>query len=239
MSPASERPNEVGEFFKARRAQLSPGDVGLPEPVGHRKVAGLRREEVAQLAAISVDYYTRLEQGRVQPSTGVLVTLAKALRLDDDQEAYLYQLAGKTDARPRRRSRREQPRPAVRRLLGQLTDNPALVLGRRMDILAWNPAAAALYTDFGQIPVGQRNYIRLLFTHPVVRALHPEWSHDARSAVAALRMQAAHDTDDPELAALVGQLSLQSPEFRTWWASIRSPAPVTAPSTTTTPSSAI
>jgi transcriptional regulator with XRE-family HTH domain len=219
MSATSERPNEVGEFFKARRAELNPGDVGLPEPVGHRKVAGLRREEVAQLAAISVDYYTRLEQGRVQPSAGVLVTLAQALRLDDDQQTYLYQLAGKTDAQPRRRQRREQPRPAARRLLGQLADSPALVLGRRMDILAWNPAAAALYIDFADIPVGQRNYIRLLFTHPAMRALHVDWGHDARSAVAALRMQAARDADDPELATLVGQLSLQSPEFRMWWAS--------------------
>jgi transcriptional regulator with XRE-family HTH domain len=219
MSAASESPNEVGEFLKARRAELTPGDVGLPDRPGHRKVAGLRREEVAQLAAISVDYYTRLEQGRIQPSAGVLTTLAQALRLDEDQQTYLYQLAGKTDARPRRRPRREQPRPAVRRLLGRLADTPALVLGRRMDILAWNPAAAALYTDFAEIPVGQRNYIRLLFTHPVVRAMHVEWGHDARSAVAALRMQAAQDSDDPELATLVGQLSLQSPEFRTWWAS--------------------
>lgn len=218
MPRGSEHPHEVGEFFKARRAELTPREVGLPEPAGRRKVAGLRREEVAQLAAISVDYYTRLEQGRIQPSAGVLVTLAQALRLDEDQQTYLYQLAGKSDARPKRRARAEQPRPAVRRLLSRLTDTPAMVLGRRMDIVAWNPAAAALYTDFARIPADQRNYVRLLFTHPAVRALHREWADDARSAVAALRMQAAHDLDDPRLAALVGQLSLQDADFRTWWA---------------------
>ncbi|HTJ70609.1 MAG TPA: helix-turn-helix domain-containing protein [Actinospica sp.] len=220
--PATARPDEVGAFLKARRAQLTPGDVGLPEPAGaRRKVAGLRREEVAQLAAISVDYYTRLEQNRVQPSAGVLEVLARALRLDEDQQTYLYGLAGKSAARPRSRRRREErPRPAVLRLLDQLTATPAIVLGRRMDILAWNAGAAALYTDFAAVPPRERNYIRLLFTHPAMRALHRDWEHDARSAVAALRMQAGPDAaDDPELAALVGQLSLQDPDFRTWWAS--------------------
>lgn len=152
MTPARDRSNEVGDFLKARRAELSPRDVGLPDAVAHRKVAGLRREKVAQLAAISVDYYTRLEQGRVQPSAAVLATIARALRLDHDQQTYLYQLAGKTDARPRRRP--QQPRPAMRHLLDQLTEIPALVLGRRMDILAWNRQAAALYTDFAQVPPG-------------------------------------------------------------------------------------
>ncbi|HET9172393.1 MAG TPA: helix-turn-helix domain-containing protein [Actinospica sp.] len=219
MSPAAARPDEVGAFLKARRAQLSPGDVGLPEPVGHRKVAGLRREEVARLAAISVDYYTRLEQNRVQPSAGVLAVLARALRLDEDQQTYLYELAGKAADRPRRRRREEQPRPAVLRLLDQLVGTPAIVLGRRMDVLAWNDGAAALYLDFAAIPARERNYIRLLFTHPVMRALHRDWDHDARSAVAALRMQTGPDADDPELATLVGQLSIQDPDFRTWWAS--------------------
>jgi transcriptional regulator with XRE-family HTH domain len=217
MTPAAERPNEVGNFLKARRAELRPPDVGLPEGVAHRKVAGLRREEVAQLAAISVDYYTRLEQGRVQPSATVLATIARALRLDDDQQTYLYQLAGKADARPRRR-RPQQLRPAMRRLLDQLGETPALVLGRRMDILAWNSGAAALYTDFERVPVRQRNYVRLLFTHPAMRSLYVEWDHDARTAVAALRMDAAHDPDDPDLAVLVGELSVQDPDFRTWWA---------------------
>ena len=218
VSLAAGRPNEVGDFLKVRRAELSPHDVGLPEGIAHRKVAGLRREEVAQLAAISVDYYTRLEQGRFQPSAAVLATIARALRLDDDQQTYLYQLAGKSDARPRRR-RPQQPRPAMRRLLDQLGETPALVLGRRMDILAWNRGAAALYTDFARVPVRQRNYVRLLFSDPALRSLHMDWEHDARAAVAALRMVAARDPDDPELAILVGELCVQDPDFGTWWAS--------------------
>ncbi|GAA3369706.1 helix-turn-helix domain-containing protein [Streptomyces antimycoticus] len=221
MTPAP-APRDLGAFLKARRAQLAPQDLGLPETDSRRKVAGLRRQEVAQLAAISVDYYTRLEQGRVRASASVLATLARALRLDDDQQKYLYELAGRSDARPRRRRGPAQRiRPAMRRLLDQLTGSPAVVLGKRMDILAWNVAAAALFTDFSVTPPGRRNYVRLLFTDPVVRALHREWEHDARDAVAALRMEAAADPDDPELAQLVGELSVQDADFRTWWAEHR------------------
>ncbi|GAA2120342.1 helix-turn-helix domain-containing protein [Actinomadura napierensis] len=218
---ASPDTGDLGAFLKARRAQLAPHEVGLPETGGRRKVAGLRREEVAQLAAISVDYYTRLEQGRVQASATVLATLARALRLDEDQQTYLYEIAGKTDARPRRRRTVQKMRPAMRRLLDQLHTTPAVVLGKRLHILAWNDAAAALYTDFARIPAGERNYVRLLFTHPGIRGMHLEWEHDARDAVAALRMEAAKDPDDPDLAQLVGELSVQDPDFRTWWAEHR------------------
>ncbi|MFG2919240.1 helix-turn-helix domain-containing protein [Kitasatospora sp. NPDC048298] len=211
----------LGAFLKARRAQLSPRECGLPETDTARRVAGLRREEVARLAAISVDYYTRLEQGRVRASAPVLTTLARALRLDDDQQTYLYELAGRTDARPRPRRPAQRLRPAMGRLLDQLTDTPALVLGRRLDVLAWNPAATALYTDFAALAPHHRNYLRLLFTEPVVRQLHRNWSHDAREAVAALRMEAAADSGDPDLARLVGELSLQDADFRTWWAEHR------------------
>ncbi|MFE1853653.1 helix-turn-helix domain-containing protein [Streptomyces sp. NPDC059489] len=220
MTSASD-PRALGAFLKARRAQLAPLDFGLPQADSARKVAGLRREEVAQLAAISVDYYTRLEQGRVRASASVLATLARALRLDDDQQRYLYELAGRTDARPRRRRTAQRVRPAMQRLLDQLTETPAVVLGKRMDILAWNIAAAALYRDFSSIPAGRRNYVRLLFTDPIVRDMHLEWAHDARDAVAALRMEVAADPDDPELARLVGDLSVQDADFRSWWAEHR------------------
>ena len=142
------------------------GAAGLrpAETNSRRKVGGLRREEVAALAAISVDYYTRLEQGRVRASATVLATLARALRLDEDQQRYLYELAGKADARPRQRRPAQRVRPAMRRLLDQLTATPAVVLGKRLDILEWNSAAAALYTDFSLIPDGRRNYVWLLFT---------------------------------------------------------------------------
>ncbi|MER6167591.1 helix-turn-helix domain-containing protein [Streptomyces violaceorubidus] len=213
--------SHLGAFLRARRAQLTPQECGLPETDSGRRVAGLRREEVARLAAISVDYYTRLEQGRVRASASVLVTLVRALRLDDDQKQYLYHLAGQSNARPRRRRPAQRVRPPMRRLLDQLTEAPALVLGKRLDVLAWNPAAAALYTDFQALDPGRRNYVDLLFTDPVVRALHQDWEHDARDAVAALRMEAAADPDDPELARLVGELSLKDADFRTWWAEHR------------------
>ncbi|WP_410569100.1 helix-turn-helix domain-containing protein [Amycolatopsis sp. cmx-4-61] len=217
MTPDSD-PRALGAYLKARRAQLTPQDCGLPEPEAGRRVAGLRREEVAHLAAISVDYYTRLEQGRVRASAPVLTTLARALRLDEDQQRYVYELAGRADALPRRRRAGQSVRPAMRRLLAQLTGTPALVLGKRLDILAWNQAAAALFTDFEAIPPDERNYLRLLFTNPEVRELHEKWNHDAREAVAALRMEAAADPGDPALARLVGDLAIQDRDFRTWWA---------------------
>ncbi|WP_338692901.1 helix-turn-helix domain-containing protein [Streptomyces sp. Q6] len=211
----------LGEFLKARRAELCPSECGLPE-TDSRRVAGLRREEVARLAAISVDYYTRLEQGRVRASASVLDTLSRALRLDEDQERYLYEVAGRTDDRPRRtRPPVQEVRPALRRLLAQLTQTPALVLGRRLDVLAWNVSAVALYTDFAAIPVAHRNYLRLMFSHPAIRALHREWEHDARDAVAAVRMEAGTDPDDPELARLVGDLTLRDSDFGRWWAEHR------------------
>ncbi len=216
MEPSG-RPKELGDFLKARRAQLSPHDVGLPEPASPRRVAGLRREEVAQLAAISVDYLTRLEQGRVQASSSVLATLARALRLSDDQQSYVYELAGKAYRRPRRRTG-EKLRPAMKRLLDRLGETPAMVLGRRLDVVAWNESAAALFTDFGRYPANRRNYVYLLFADAAVRALHTDWEEAARTAVAALHLEAARDPDAPELADLVGELAVHHPEFRTWWA---------------------
>jgi transcriptional regulator with XRE-family HTH domain len=212
-SPSS----SLGSFLRAWRAQLVPHEVGLHESGAPRKVTGLRREEVAHLASISVDYYTRLEQGRVRASATVLRTLARALCLDDDQQSYLYELAGQRGASPRRRPA-QKVRPPIRRLLDQLAGTPAVILGSRMDILAWNPAAAALFTDFDRFPPAHRNYIWLLFSDPAIRAMHQDWQRDARDAVAALRMAAVNDPNDAALAQLVGELSLQDGDFRTWWA---------------------
>jgi hypothetical protein len=173
---------------------------------------------VAQLAAISTDYYTRLEQGRIPASRPVLETLARVLRLDDDQRTYLYELAGKAAARPRRIAT-QKVHPQMQRLLDQLTDVPAMVQGRRFDILAWNEMASALFTvDFATLPEQQRNYLRLLFTHQPTRKLYDDWEGAARTCVALLRMDAANDPDDPRLAALVGELSVQDSVFRKFWA---------------------
>ncbi|MGW1316573.1 helix-turn-helix domain-containing protein [Streptomyces sp. NPDC002426] len=209
--------NELGEFLRARRGELSPRAVGLPESTGPRRVAGLRREEVAQLAAISTDYYTRLEQGRMPASGPVLDALAVALHLDDDQRRYLFGLAGKETAKPRRRTR-QKVQPQLRRVLDDLTSTPAVVMGRRMDVIAWNPLAAALVTDFSAVPEKHRNYVRILFTDPAMRTLYADWKSVARTSVAQLRMEAAKYPDDPRLTALVGELSIQDPDFRQWWA---------------------
>ncbi|MGW4298915.1 helix-turn-helix domain-containing protein [Streptomyces sp. NPDC004100] len=209
--------SELGQFLKARRAELSLTALGLPETETLRRVPGLRREEVAQLASISAQYYTRLEQGRLQASAPVLAALARALRLNDDQRDYLFELAGKENARPRRQ-KGQQVRPPLQRLLDTLSDIPALLLGRRMDILAWNPLAAALLTDFSQIPQEQRNYVRLVFTDPTVRSRYADWETIAEDCVAFLRMEAARNPDDPRLTALVGELSVQDAHFRRWWA---------------------
>ncbi|MFI7664733.1 helix-turn-helix domain-containing protein [Nocardia sp. NPDC049526] len=208
--------NELGEFLKARRAELSPRAVGLPESGGTRRVVGLRREEVAQLVAISTDYYTRLEQGRMPASGPVLSALAQVLHLNDDQRDYLFELAGKNNTRPRRRLA-QKVQPTLQRLLDDLTTTPALVLGRRTDILAWNSLAAALITDYANIPERNRNNTRILFTDPAMRTLYADWEGVARTAVAQLRMQAAKYPDDPRLTALVGELSVQDPQFRQWW----------------------
>lgn len=185
-----------------------------------RRVKGLRREEVALLASISPDYYTRLEQGRRQASEPVLDTLARVLQLDDGERAYLFELSGRDAARPRRRTA-QKVHPQLQRLLSDPATTPAVVLGRRTDILAWNPVAAALFTDFAQIPASKRNFVRLVFCEPAIRALYPDWEWVAQISLAQLRMEAARDPKDPRLAELAGELSLQDPDFRRWWGAHR------------------
>jgi transcriptional regulator with XRE-family HTH domain len=197
--------SELGDFLRSRRARLQPADVGLPD-FGRRRVPGLRREEIAQLAGVSADYYVRLEQGRdIQPSDSVLDAIAGALRLDDAERGHLYALV-----RPRRRSRRRAPqrvRPGVRRLLDGL-GVPAFVLGRRMDVLAANPLAAALHA--------RGNMVRQVFLDEGARVFLPDWEAVAAETVAYLRLAA--DPEDPELVELVGELSLRSEDFRRLWA---------------------
>src|SRR6059058_2236088 len=215
MSSRDQKQNELGAFLRARRSELGPSDVDLHEGGTQRRVAGLRREEVAQLAAISSDYYTRLEQGRMQPSAPVLTSLARVLRLDDDQRAYMNELAG-TPAKSRRRAP-QKVKPYLQRILDRI-DAPAIVMTPTHDILAWNPLAAALMVDFDEIPERERNFMRLLFTDPRLRSLYPEWEELARAVVSYMRMEAARKPDDPRLAELVGDLSIRDEQFRQWWA---------------------
>jgi len=209
--------SDLGEFLKAKRAQIAPERVGLPAVGNPRRVPGLRREEVAQLAEVSVDHYTRLEQGRVvAASDNVLAALARALLLTDDEHAYLQLLA---HSRPPRRSSMTSAgvAPPVQDLLDVLTRTPAFVLGRRSDILAWNIAATALFCDFAALRPEHRNLVRLVFLEPRVRGLYADWEAIAAEAVARLRMDAVHTPEDPRLTKLVGELSVCDADFRRWW----------------------
>jgi transcriptional regulator with XRE-family HTH domain len=206
--------NRLGEFLRARRALVTPEQVGLPD-AGRRRVAGLRREELALLAGVSVDYYVRLEQGRdTHPSPQVLDALARALRLDDDAVAHLHDLARPAPRRRRPRGRPERVRPGVLRLLESWSSIPAFVLGRRMDVLAYNALAGLLHGDFA----GERNIVRVVFLHPSARETYPDWDAVAQETVATLRAASVADLDDPALTELVGELSLKSEAFRRLWA---------------------
>ncbi|MET7292009.1 helix-turn-helix transcriptional regulator [Streptomyces griseoloalbus] len=210
---------ELSEFLRTRRARLKPEDVGLPDFGRHRRVPGLRREELAQLAGVSVAYYTRLEQGNGRNvSAEVLDSIAHALRLTSAERAHLTHLAKPKRLRRKQAARTSQPRPALRQLLESMDTVPAYVVGRRSEILAWNRMAAALFGDWGGMPAQERNWARLVFLNPDYRELFVEWEHKASDMVAYLRMDAGRHPDDPQLSALVGELSVKSGEFRRLWA---------------------
>ncbi len=211
-----DRRAEFSDCLKSRRALLQPEQAGLPATPGRRRTPGLRREEVAQLAGVSVDYYVRLEQGRnVQPSPAVIDALARALQLDEDERRHLTALVSQ-DQTPARRGA-ERARPGVLRLLQMLGPTPAFVLGRRMDVLAWNPMAAILLGDFERFPVSRRNMLWLLFMDAHSRALYMDWTKVARESIAHLRASSARHPGDAGIAALVTELSAKSVEFRQWW----------------------
>ncbi|WP_036725321.1 helix-turn-helix transcriptional regulator [Patulibacter minatonensis] len=211
--------DELRQFLRTRRGRVDPADVGLPPGDGPRRVPGLRREELARLAGVSVDYYVRLEQGRATgASEDVLDAVARALQLDDDERTHLFDLARPTRTRRKARTARPQRvRPGVLVLLENLP-TPAFVLGRRLDVLATNRMARALLCDFDARPVKDRNHARWVFLDPAARELYVDWEAIARDNVANLRMDAGRHPDDPELSALVGELSVKSPEFAGWWA---------------------
>jgi transcriptional regulator with XRE-family HTH domain len=211
---------ELGEFLRARRALVAPRGGGGPR----RRVPGLRREEVAALAGVSTDYYTRLEQGRHQrPSPSVLGALATALQLDDLATRHLFDLArAVSEPRPAAPDTTVQRvRPSLHQLLESLTGHPAFVRGRRTEVLAMNRLAASLLTDFPAKPAGERSLIRWAFLDPEARQRYVDWEKTASSMVGTLRLDAGRHPDDPLLAQLVGELSVNSEEFRIWWADHR------------------
>lgn len=215
--------SDLGEFLRARRAARTPEDAGITS-YGARRVPGLRREELAQLAGVSATYYTRLEQGQsTNASEAVIDALARALDLDEDERAHLHDLA-----RPVRVPRRRAPRPdharvGTVRLLAAMSDVPAVVVGRRNEVLAWNALghlllAGHLDVDAPSRPLDRPNLTRMLFLDPHTRDLYRNWREEATLSVASMRFVAAQHRDDRELAELIGEMSMKSPEFAALWA---------------------
>jgi transcriptional regulator with XRE-family HTH domain len=205
--------NGIGEYLRARRELVRPDEVGIPSS-GRRRVAGLRRDELALLAGISTEYYTRLEQGSDHhPSAQVLDSIARALRLDTDATAHLHDLAAPTTRR-RRARRPEQVSPSVRRLLSSWSGTPAFVQGRFLDVLAANPLMTALSPMF----TPGRNILRAAFLDSAIGDLFRDPEVRLENVVSALRASAGSDVDDPRLTELVGELSLKSADFRRLWA---------------------
>jgi transcriptional regulator with XRE-family HTH domain len=204
----------LGEFLQSRRARVRPEDVGL-RPGPDRRVTGLRREEAALLANVSVDYYIRLEQGRAaNPSVAVLTAVADALRMDPAERDHLRSLAC---AAPPAVPPKTPVRPQLKAMIDAMHDLPAIVVDRLSNVIAWNAAATTVIADFED--PSQRNLARLYFLDPGSRDYYADWDTVARDAVALLRRASAEYAGDTELAALVHELRAASPEFERFWIS--------------------
>jgi transcriptional regulator with XRE-family HTH domain len=212
---------EVREFLSSRRAHITPERAGLPAYGGKRRVKGLRREEVAMLAGVSIDYYVRMERGNLSgASEGVLDALAQALRLDEAERDHLFALARTAgETRPRRRTPPASVRPAIQQVLDAITDAPAWVRNGRHDIVAMNRLARALYSPVLADPRRPANTSRFLYLNPAAPEFFVDWERIANDAAAMLRLEAGRNPHDPALINLVGELSTQSELFRKRWAS--------------------
>ncbi|MET3935621.1 transcriptional regulator with XRE-family HTH domain [Arthrobacter sp. OAP107] len=213
--------SEVREFLKSRRARITPEMAGLPVYGGLRRVPGLRREEVAAVSGMSIDYYNRLERGNLTGvSDSILESLARALKLDDAERTYLFDLArAANQKRPRQRRRGPQTlNPAVQHLLDGMTGIPAFVQNGRLDVLGMNDLARALYHPNGDEPQQPRNFARFVFLDAGSREQVPGWESTAQDVVAILRQEAARDPHNRDLTDLIGELSTRSEDFRTMWA---------------------
>ena len=214
--------DEVREFLASRRARITPEQAGLPfRGAGRRRVPGLRREEVALLAGVSIDYYTKLERGNLSGvSDSVLDAVATALQLDEAERAHLTNLAeaANTSRRPRRRPQTPQIRPTVQQILDAMSAAPAYVRNGRRDLLAANRLGYALYSELYADPARPVNVARFVFLDPRARTFFVDWATAATDMVAALRAEAGSNPYDRELSDLVGELSTRSVEFATRWA---------------------
>ncbi|RAN91998.1 hypothetical protein GAR05_06562 [Micromonospora saelicesensis] len=210
---------ELSEFLRTRRARRKPADVGLTDYSRRRRVPGLRREELAQLAGVSAAYYTRFEQGNARNvSREVLDAISRVLELSEAEHAHLVRLAQPKRHQRRLRPPHQQVRPEIRDLLAALEGVPAYVWGPRTDVFAWNQTASALFGDWAARTSSDRNWARITFLDPASRKLFPDWEAKAYDVVGQLRLGAGLHTDDPSLASLIGELSLKSEDFRRLWA---------------------
>lgn len=213
--------NEIREFLTTRRARITPDQAGLRAYGARRRVTGLRREEVAMLAGISVEYYTQLERGTVSGvSDDVVDAVARALQLDEVERTHLFDLVHAAKRRP---SRRRQPpreiRPGLQRTLDSITDAAAFIRNGRLDILSANRLGYALYSEAFSNPARPVNLARFVFLDPRARVFYRDWDAIADSGAGSLRAEAGRDPYDRELTELVGEVSMRSDEFRTRWAS--------------------
>jgi transcriptional regulator with XRE-family HTH domain len=206
---------ELGGFLRDRRARIRPETVGLP-PGFRRRTPGLRREEVAQLAGVGLTWYTWLEQGRdIRVSVDVLCSIARVLQLEPVERSHLFRLAGHPAL--------EGPavdavRPALRRVLESWEPYPAIVLGRRWDVLAWNGPYVRVFGDYRDLPEGRRNVMWSMFMRPARRTLMREWEREAALMVASFQTEAASHLDEPEFQDLISELRERCPEFAAMWA---------------------
>lgn len=212
--------SEVRDFLSTRRARITPDQAGLPAYGGNRRVAGLRREEVALLAGVSVDYYTRLERGNLSgASDSVLDSLARALQLDDAEKAHLFDLAAAANASPVTRARPKRAgtlRPSILRLLDAITEAPALIRNNYFDYVAANRLGRALYAPTFAEP--EPNSARFIFLNPAAHEFYTDWERVTEELVASLRTEAGRSPYDKRITDLVGELSTRSDRFRTLWA---------------------
>ncbi|WP_158816565.1 helix-turn-helix transcriptional regulator [Methylocapsa sp. S129] len=210
------RQRELGAFLRSRRERLDPADVGLTSGP-RRRTPGLRREEVAMVAGVGTTWYTWLEQGRdVRPSNEVLAALGDALKLNAAEKRHLFILAGRQAPNPRPQTPEQVDAP-LRHTLASLATQPAYVMGRRWDVLAWNPAAQAIFGDYGLLEGDRRNSMHLIFTDGAHRDLLVDWEELARAALGLFRADSAKYIGDPDFERLIALLTAASPEFRAWW----------------------
>ncbi|MDT3445298.1 MULTISPECIES: helix-turn-helix transcriptional regulator [unclassified Pseudofrankia] len=218
QSPAAARRAELAVFLRSQRARLRPADVGLPSGHGRRRTPGLRREEVAELASMSLTWYTWLEQGRPIPASDQVVdALGRALRLDPDQHRHLRALADLP--MPPVTTPAETATPRLRRLVDAAAPNAASLYDRHYDFIAWNDAYVRLRHDPGSMPPPRRNLLWMMFTDPENRRRMAGWEPAARAVLGQFRAAAGRQPDDPRFTELVSALTDASPEFRQWWAS--------------------